>query len=104
VAAELLQQDWTGTRVVELEGPHRVSPNDIAAAFAKIFGRDVRAEAVLRETWGALFRSQGMNDPMPRIQMLDGFNEGWIEFEGAPIKGEVKLETVLRELVQAAAG
>ncbi len=104
VAAQLLQQDWTGTRVVELEGPHRVSPNDIAAAFAKIFGRDVRAEAVLRETWGSLFRSQGMNDPMPRIQMLDGFNEGWIEFEGAPIKGEVKLETVLRELVQAAAG
>lgn len=104
VAAELLQQDWTGTRVVELEGPQRVSPNDIAATFAKILGRDVRAEAVPRETWGALFRSQGMNDPMPRIQMLDGFNEGWIEFEGAPIKGEVKLETVLRELVQAAAG
>jgi uncharacterized protein YbjT (DUF2867 family) len=104
VAAELLQQDWTGTRVVELEGPQRVSPNDIAATFAKILGRDVRAEAVPRETWGVLFRSQGMNDPMPRIQMLDGFNEGWIEFEGAPIKGEVKLETVLRELVQAAAG
>jgi uncharacterized protein YbjT (DUF2867 family) len=107
VAAELLQQDWTGRRVVELEGPHRVSPNDIAAAFAKILGRDVRAEAVPRETWGALFRSQGTNDPMPRIQMLDGFNEGWIEFEGAAnsvMKGEVKLETVLRELVERTAG
>jgi NAD(P)H dehydrogenase (quinone) len=102
VAAELLQQVWTGTRLVELEAPHRVSPNDIAAAFAKILGRDVRAEIVPRETWDALFRSQGMNDPMPRIQMLDGFNEGWIEFEGAAVKGEVELETVLRQLVERA--
>ncbi|KQR78736.1 NmrA family transcriptional regulator [Burkholderia sp. Leaf177] len=105
VAAELLQQDWIGTRAVELEGPHRVRPDDIAAAFAKIFGRSVRAKAVPRDTWGALFKAQGMNDPMPRIQMLDGFNEGWIEFEGAEdsvVKGEVNLETVLRELVRAA--
>jgi hypothetical protein len=42
---------------------------------------------------------------MPRIRMLDGFNEGWIEFEGgeaALIKGEVELATVLRELVDQA--
>jgi NAD(P)H dehydrogenase (quinone) len=105
VAAELLQQSWSGRRVVELEGPRRVTPNDIAAAFAKILGHPVRAEAVPRETWGALFKSQGTKDPMPRIQMLDGFNEGWIEFEGgeaAVMKGEVDLATVLRELVSQA--
>jgi NAD(P)H dehydrogenase (quinone) len=98
VAAELLQQSWGGRRVVELEGPHRVTPNDIAASFAKLLGRPVCAEAVPRETWGALFKSQGMKDPMPRIQMLDGFNEGWIEFEGGEagsMKGQVDLETVL---------
>ncbi|HWO30209.1 MAG TPA: hypothetical protein VNO32_15560 [Candidatus Acidoferrum sp.] len=27
----------------------------------------------------ALFESQGMLDPLPRAQMLDGFNEGWID-------------------------
>jgi uncharacterized protein YbjT (DUF2867 family) len=105
VAAELLLQSWSGRRVVELEGPHRVTPNDIAAAFAKMLGHPVRAEAVPRETWGALFRSQGTKDPMPRIRMLDGFNEGWIEFEGgeaALIKGEVELATVLRALVDQA--
>src|SRR3982075_1806232 len=75
VAAQLLQEPWRGKRVVELEGPQRVSPNDLAAAFAEILGRPVRAEAVPRETWGALFRTQGTKDPMPRIQMLDGFNE-----------------------------
>lgn len=98
-AAALLQETWTGRRVVELEGPRRVSPNDVAATFAKILGRPVRAEAVPRETWGALFKAQGTKDPVPRIQMIDGFNEGWIDFEGATIKGTTELETVMRELV-----
>ena len=64
-----------------------------------------RAEAVPRETWGALFRAQGTKDPMPRIRMLDGFNEGWIDFEGdeaTVVKGRVELETVLRGLVSQA--
>src|SRR5580693_2560359 len=30
VAAELLEETWKGRRVVELEGPHRVTPNEIA--------------------------------------------------------------------------
>jgi uncharacterized protein YbjT (DUF2867 family) len=105
VAMQLLQETWNGKRVVELEGPQRVSPNDLAAAFAEILGRPVRAEAVPRETWGALFRAQGTKDPMPRIQMLDGFNDGWIDFEGGEatvVKGRVELETVLRGLVSQA--
>ena len=106
VAAELLQQDWTGTRVVELEGPRRVSPDDIAAAFARIFDRPVHAEPVARSTWDLLFRSQGMKQPLPRIRMLDGFNEGWIDFEGRPddvVRGQVELETVLRDMVSSQA-
>ena len=105
VAAELLQETWSGTRVVELEGPSRVAPNDIAAAFANVVGRPVRAEAVPRDTWETLFRSQGMRHPEPRMRMIDGFNEGWIDFEGRPDsvrKGEVTLETVLKELVARA--
>jgi NAD(P)H dehydrogenase (quinone) len=106
VAAELLQEDWQGRRIVELEAARRVTPNEAAAIFAKIFGRPVRVEAVPRETWGSLFTSQGMKDPIPRIQMLDGFNEGWIEFEhgeAGSMKGKVGLETVLRELSEAGA-
>jgi uncharacterized protein YbjT (DUF2867 family) len=101
VAADILQQDWKGSRVVELEAARRFSPNEVAATFADILGHPVRAEAVPRETWGSLFTSQGMKDPIPRIQMLDGFNEGWIEFEGGEagsVKGEVKLEAVLRSM------
>ncbi|MGQ2997703.1 NmrA family NAD(P)-binding protein [Variovorax sp.] len=102
VAAELLQEDWQGRRVVELEGPARVTQHEIAATFARVLGRPVQAEAVPRQTWGALFREQGMRDPVPRIQMLDGFNEGWIAFEGDDAsvrKGRVTLEDVVRQLV-----
>ena len=104
VAAELIQKDWHGYRNVELEAAHRITPNEVAATFAMILGHPVRVEMVPRETWGSLFKSQGMKNPMPRIQMLDGFNEGWIEFErgeSGSMKGKVTLETVLRELIEA---
>ncbi len=103
VAAELLQETWNGRRVVELEGPHRVTPNEVAATFADLLGRPVRMEAVPRETWEALFKSQGIKDPMPRIRMLDGFNEGWIELESGETgsrKGQVSLKIVLQKLIE----
>jgi uncharacterized protein YbjT (DUF2867 family) len=99
IAAELLQETWKGRRVVELEGPRLVSPNDIAAGLQRLLGRAVRAEAVPHDTWESLFRSQGFRNPIPRIQMLDGFNEGWLTFEHEPRKGRIGLEVVLRSLV-----
>jgi uncharacterized protein YbjT (DUF2867 family) len=104
VASELLLEAWEGHRVVELEGPSRVTPNEIANTFADLLGRTVRMEAVPREKWEALFKSQGMKNPTPRIRMLDGFNEGWIEFENGKEgsrKGKVALETVLQKLVES---
>lgn len=101
LAAALLQETWTGRRVVELEGPRRVTPNEIAATFAEILGRPVRMQAVPREAWEGLFASQGMKNPTPRAQMLDGFNEGWIEFESGEsgsLKGRTEIATVLRRL------
>jgi NAD(P)H dehydrogenase (quinone) len=103
VAAELIQTTWSGRSVVELEGPHRVTPEEIAATFADLLGRPVRTDAVPRETWESLFQSQGMKNPTPRIQMLDGFNEGWIEFESGEAgsrKGKVELRTVLQRLIE----
>jgi uncharacterized protein YbjT (DUF2867 family) len=103
VAAELLQETWNGRRVVELEGRRRVTPHEIATTFADLLGRPVRMEPVPRETWESLFKSQGMKNPIPRIKMLDGFNEGWIEFEGAEAgsrKGKVGLQAVLQTLIE----
>jgi uncharacterized protein YbjT (DUF2867 family) len=103
VAAGLLQEKWDGHRVVELEGPTRITPNQIAATFTRLLDKPVRMEIVPRESWEALFKSQGMNNPLPRMRMLDGFNEGWIEFEDGEAgsrKGSVTLESVLQDLIQ----
>ena len=102
LAAALLQEPWSGHRIVELEGPRRVTPDEIAATFTKVLGRPVRAQIVPRDSWEGLFSSQGMKNPLPRIQMLDGFNEGWIEFESGEAgsqKGTTSLESVLRSLL-----
>jgi uncharacterized protein YbjT (DUF2867 family) len=104
-AAKLIQENWKGHRIVELEGPSRVAPLDLGEILADILGRKVEVQAVPRDSWENLFRTQGMANPYPRIRMIDGFNEGWIEFEGGfngSQKGDTAAETVLRELVNQA--
>ena len=98
MAAALLLETGSGVRVVELEGPVRVSPNDLAAAFSALLGRTVQAEIVERAGWEDLFRAQGMVNPLPRMQMLDGFNTGWIDFPQARSR---RGTTTLAEVVQA---
>jgi uncharacterized protein YbjT (DUF2867 family) len=99
VAAELLVEPWDGTRVVEIEGPQRISPNQIAGTLAKLLRKEVRMDPVPRGTWESIFRSQGMSNPTPRMQMLDGFNEGWIEFESGE-SGSRKTATTLEEALE----
>jgi uncharacterized protein YbjT (DUF2867 family) len=91
-----------GVRVIELEGPRRYSANDIVAGFSTALERPVRAETVPHDQWETLFRSQGMKNPIPRIRMIDGFNEGWVDFESGEAnsrKERTTLEAVLRSLV-----
>lgn len=103
VAAELLQQPWQGRRVVELEGALRYSPRQVAETFAWLLQTPVQAQAVPREDWERRFLAQGMQHPQPRMRMLDGFNEGWIRFEGAPatiLRGNTSLQSVLGRLLE----
>lgn len=102
LAAQLLRQPWQGRKVVELEGPARVSPDELAAVLGRLLARQVVAQAVPREDWEARLRAQGSRHPLPRMRMLDGFNQGWITFEHAAIKGETTLEQVLRGLLEGA--
>ena len=102
-AAGLLQDDAEGHRVVELEGPARVAPVDLAVALGRALGRDVIAQAVLRPDWEPLFRAQGMANPTPRMRMLDGFNEGWIDFDprsGSLRRGGTGVQAVVEGLVR----
>lgn len=62
----------------------------------------MRLQVVPRETWQGIFEAQGMKNPGPRKRMLDGFNEGWIAFEGDAsqiLKGKTEVERVIAELL-----
>lgn len=100
--AGMLQEHWQGPRVVELEGPARYTARDIAAALSLALGHRVKINHVPRSQWESLFKSQGASNPLPRIQMIDGFNEGWIDFEGNGIehrRGSTTLNEAIKQLV-----
>lgn len=106
VIAQTLSQSWQGRRVIELEGPKRYSPRDMGHALAAVLEHDVDTVAVPREQWAARFVGEGMPADRigPRIAMLDGFNSGWIDFEGGAaehVRGRIPLGYVADELVSA---
>ena len=102
VIAETLTQSWQGRRVIEIEGPQRYTQHEIAALLGGVLGRAVRAQAVPRDQWEALFQAQGTAWPTPRIEMIDAFNSGWIDFEDGVnerVIGATAFQTVLAGLV-----
>jgi uncharacterized protein YbjT (DUF2867 family) len=102
--ADVLRQEWTGTRYIEVAGPEQYSPNDIARALSGALERSIEAVAVPREKWTEFFIGQGMPEGRtePRAEMVDGFNSGWIHF-GVPgtehITGATSLTSVIAKLV-----
>jgi len=102
-AAQTLLEDWTGHRRIEVAGPRRYSPQDIAAAFSVALGKPIEGVVVPRDTWQATFIAQGTEEErtIPRVEMLDAFNSGWIDF-GVPgtekFTGTAELEAVIRDL------
>ena len=69
--------------------------------------RQVVAQAVPRAGWEGLFRSQGMAHPLPRMRMLDGFNDGWIDFDPGSAtlrRGTTTVQAVVDGLVERTLG
>jgi NAD(P)H dehydrogenase (quinone) len=104
LAAKTLLENWKGNKVLEVEAAKRYSALDAARAFSEVLGREVKVNAVPRKDWQSKFVAQGMpaDATAPRIEMIEGFNSGWIEFErkdGDSVKGHVTIEEVIRKLV-----
>jgi uncharacterized protein YbjT (DUF2867 family) len=99
-AALLLEFD--APAIMELEAASRVSPDVIATAYARALGHPVQAVTVPRDRWEAEFRAAGMTNPLPRMQMVDGFNQGWIDFTGGKArKGTMAIDEVVADIVAA---
>ena len=59
------------------------------------------------DPWDGLFRLGGMRSPEPRMRMLDGFNEVWIDFRDdgrEAIKGRTDAIAVIMALVAGCLG
>lgn len=104
--ASTLEETWFGRRLIEVEGPRRYSPLDMAQSLAAVLEHDVETSAIPRGQWAARFADEGM--PADRIAahsaMLDGFNSGWIGFEKRSTEhvcGRIPLGYVADELICA---
>jgi uncharacterized protein YbjT (DUF2867 family) len=102
--ADALLQSWSGHRHIEVAGPRRYSPGDIANDLSSVIGRSVQPVEVPRDEWVKSFVAQGTPEERTalRVEMLDGFNSGWIDF-GVPdaerVNGQTKLQSVLESLI-----
>jgi NAD(P)H dehydrogenase (quinone) len=103
--AKVLQGVWSGQHVIELEGPRRYAPNDVAAAFAAVLGRDVEAKVLPSAEWRASYLSWGLTprSAAAMAEMLNSFNTGWIAYEKGEAQtthGTTPLGAVLSELIR----
>ncbi len=103
--AETLLQTWNSHRYIEVAGPRRYTPLDIAAALSTVLKKKVEAVVVPRNTWADNFVAQGTprDRTALRIEMLDAFNSRRIDF-GVPgterFTGTTELQSALETLTQ----
>ena len=82
-AANVLRQTWSGQRVLEVDGPEGGTDlHEAAAAFGRALGRDVKAIQLPEAAWQSVLEGMGMaaDGPALYIEMVKGFNSGWIHF------------------------
>jgi NAD(P)H dehydrogenase (quinone) len=104
--AKVLQESWTGERVLEVDGPQGGTDLlETAAAFGAALGREVKAVQLPEVAWQSVLESMGM--PADRtglyIEMVKSFNSGWIHFGNSGTEtfhGQTTIAAFVRGLVK----
>jgi NAD(P)H dehydrogenase (quinone) len=104
--ATVLQETWTGERVLEVDGPEGGTDlYEVAAAFGKALGREVKAVQLPEAAWQGVL--VGMGTPADRtglyMEMVKSFNSEWIHFGNAGTEkfhGRTTVEAFAQELVR----
>jgi uncharacterized protein YbjT (DUF2867 family) len=83
VGAKVLQESWTGERVIEVDGPEGGTDlYTVATAFGRALGCEVKAVQLPEPVWQSILEAMGL--PADRtglyIEMVKSFNSGWIHF------------------------
>ena len=81
--------------------PHGTPRNDVASAFAKALGRDVRVDVTPRDKWEDEYRRLGFSDAAATAyaRMTATSVDGGFDMPKHPERGTVTLEAYIRELV-----
>jgi uncharacterized protein YbjT (DUF2867 family) len=104
--ARVLQESWTGKRVIEVEGREGGTDlHETAAAYGTALGREVKAVQLPEVAWQSVLEAIGT--PADRtglyIEMVKSFNSGWIHF-GNPgtekFHGPTTIEAFAQERVK----
>ena len=104
--AKVLQQSWTGERVLEVDGPKGGTDlHETAAAFGEALGREVKTVQLPEAAWQNVLEGMGM--PADRtglyIEMVKSFNSGWIHFGNSgtePFHGQTTIEAFAQGFVK----
>ncbi len=104
IAAEVLCENWEGVRIIDLEGPTRYSPNDVAEHLSLNLGESVQPTLIPKSDWAQSIAGQGLSSAAISgfIEMTQGLNSGHIAFHDRlnleRRSGTVKLDTVIDTL------
>ncbi|WP_429083222.1 NmrA family NAD(P)-binding protein [Aeromonas bivalvium] len=83
MAAEALCENWDGVRVIDLEGPARYSPNDIAEHLSLTLGEAISPCSIPESDWAQSIAGRGFSSAAicGFIEMTQGINTGHIAFD-----------------------
>lgn len=102
-AAGLLCEDWSGKRVVELDGPEDWSASDVAAAFARVLDRPVAPAFVPPDGRAAALAEAGVPREVAAalLGMYDGLANGRVAREDGTERrrGSVSLNEAIARIV-----
>lgn len=102
VAAEALLEGPRGTRHIELEGPARYTPEDVAQSFGRALGTPIQLVSVPEAGIVGALREAGFSADLAALydEMVRGVNSGHVDFEKQGIvRGKVTLDETIRGLV-----
>ncbi|WP_426670087.1 NmrA family NAD(P)-binding protein [Mucilaginibacter sp. McL0603] len=104
LAADLLQENWEGHRILELSGPCSYSANDVAYILSYRLNRPVKAEVIPAERYATSYESFGFTSAASQLmaEMNEGFNKEHIIFEKTgqeQVAGKTLLEDAINSYV-----
>lgn len=100
-AVERLLAPVSDTAVRHVEGPARYTPDDVADAFARAWGREVTVEVTPRDRWPAVYRNAGFSAEATRayVRMTGVSLDTGFASPVAPERGSIDLDTFIAAAV-----